>query len=80
MLDFKMLDELGSKINRLIQETPAADLEKNVRALLQGAFSKLDLVSREEFDAQSQVLIKAREQLDALEKRIAELESRLNKQ
>lgn len=80
MLDMKLLDEIGSRINKIIQETPAADLEKNMRAVLQSAFSKLDLVNREEFDAQSQVLLKAREQLSALEERIAELEARLNKQ
>jgi len=80
MLDTKFLDEIGNRINRLIQETPAADLEKNMRAMLQGAFSKLDLVTREEFDAQSQVLLKAREQLSALETRVAELESRSSNQ
>lgn len=76
MLDTKFLDEIGNRINRLIQETPAGDLEKNMRAMLQSAFSKLDLVTREEFDAQSQVLLKAREQLNALEARVAELEAR----
>ncbi|GBG13857.1 uncharacterized protein NMK_1409 [Novimethylophilus kurashikiensis] len=76
MLDTKFLDEIGNRINRLIQETPAGDLEKNMRAMLQSAFGKLDLVTREEFDAQTQVLQKAREQLLALEARVAELEAR----
>jgi BMFP domain-containing protein YqiC len=76
MLDTKFLDDIGNRINRLIQESPAGDLEKNMRAMLQSAFSKLDLVTREEFDTQTQVLQKAREQLLALEARVAELESR----
>jgi BMFP domain-containing protein YqiC len=76
MLDTKFLDDIGNRINRLIQDSPAADMEKNMRAMLQSAFSKLDLVTREEFDAQTQVLQKAREQLLALEARVAELEAR----
>jgi BMFP domain-containing protein YqiC len=58
-------------------ESPAAELEKNLRALLQSAFAKLDLVTREEFDVQSQVLLRAREQLNVLERKVEELEARL---
>lgn len=52
-----------------------ADIEKNVRALLSTFFAKLDLVSREEFDIQAQVLQRTREKLDALEARVAKLEA-----
>lgn len=76
MLNTKILDEIGSRISKVLQETPAADVEKNIRALLQSGFAKLDLVTREEFDAQAQVLLRAREQLDALERKLAELEAR----
>jgi ubiquinone biosynthesis accessory factor UbiK len=75
MLDSKMLDEIGGKIRNLMAESPAADLEKNLRALLQSAFAKLDLVTREEFDVQTQVLQRTREQLGLLEQRLTVLEA-----
>lgn len=56
--------------------SPIADVEKNARALLATFFTKLDLVSREEFDIQSQVLQRTREKLKALEERVARLEGR----
>ena len=56
--------------------TPAADLQKNLKALLQQQFARLDLVTREEFDTQSKVLARARARLEELEQRIAELERR----
>lgn len=74
MLDSKILDEISGKISRLLAESPAADVEKNLRALLQGVFAKLDLVTREEFDVQTQVLQRAREQLTQLEQRLTDLE------
>ena len=70
--------ELQSKINQAIENSPAKDIEKNVKSMLTQGFSKLDLVTREEFDVQSQVLAKTRSKLEALEQRVAELESRLN--
>ncbi|MDO8932318.1 MAG: accessory factor UbiK family protein [Rhodocyclaceae bacterium] len=75
MLDPKFLEELTGKISALIAASPARDVEKNARALLAGAFSRLDLVSREEFDIQRELLVRARSQLDRLESRIAELEA-----
>ena len=77
MINSKIIDEISSKINLMASGSPAADIEKNLRALLQGMFTKLELVSREEFDVQAQVLLRAREQLEALERRISELEQRL---
>ncbi|MGB1236640.1 MAG: accessory factor UbiK family protein [Pseudomonadales bacterium] len=57
-------------------ELPGQD---QLKALLQGAFSKMDLVSREEFDAQSAVLQRTRAKVEALEKRLDELEQQLSK-
>ena len=50
------------------------DIEKNFHGVLQGAFSKLDLVTREEFDAQAKVLARSRKKIEALEEKIRELE------
>ena len=74
MLDPKVFEELSSRLSSLIAASPAADLEKNARALLSGFFAKLDLVSREEFDIQVQVLQRTREKLKALEERVARME------
>jgi BMFP domain-containing protein YqiC len=77
MPDSKILDDISARIRNLMAESPAGDLEKNLRALLQSAFAKLDLVTREEFDVQSQVLLRTREQLSALERKLQDLEARL---
>lgn len=79
MLDPKLFEEFGSRLSALIAASPAADLEKNARALLSGFFSKLDLVSREEFDIQTQVLQRTREKLKALEIRLDALERQTEK-
>jgi BMFP domain-containing protein YqiC len=70
------LDDLQSRVNSLIQQTPAADLQKNLKALLTQQFARLELVTREEFDTQSKVLARARAKLDELERRLAEFEQR----
>ena len=70
-------DDLQAKINQAIENSPARDLEKNVKAMLTQGFSKLDLVTREEFDTQTQVLLRTRTRLEELERRVAELEQRL---
>jgi ubiquinone biosynthesis accessory factor UbiK len=72
----KSLEELAARIGKAVQASPAADLEKNVKAMLQGGLSRLDLVTREEFDTQARVLAKTREKLEGLETRVAELEAR----
>jgi len=73
----RFLGDLSAKLAELARNNPAKDLEKNVRGLLSSAFTRLDLVSREEYDAQALVLARAREQLAKLEARVAELEARL---
>ena len=73
----RFLDELNKKIGELFAASPAKDLEKNTRALLSSAFSRLDLVTREEFDVQQEVLARTREKLQQMEVRIAEMERSL---
>jgi BMFP domain-containing protein YqiC len=74
MPDPKIFEELCTRLSTLIAASPAADIEKNVRALLSGFFARLDLINREEFDVQARVLQRTREKLDALEERVARLE------
>ncbi len=75
MLNPKLLDEMSSRISSLLATTPASEVEKNLRAALASLFAKLDLVTREEFDVQREVLARTRAKLQALEARVAELES-----
>jgi BMFP domain-containing protein YqiC len=77
MLDPKKIEEaVQSLANALPPGLTAmqADVEKNVRSALSGMFAKLDLVTREEFDVQSQVLQRTRAKLEVLEQKVAELE------
>ena len=74
MLDPKILEEFSAKMSALLANSPARDIEKNAKAVLSGVFSKLDLVTRDEFDIQSQVLARTREKLKALEARVDALE------
>ena len=69
-------NDLQSKINQAIENSPAKDIEKNVKSMMTQGFAKLDLVTREEFDVQAQVLAKTRAKLEALEARLAELEAK----
>lgn len=73
-LDF--LSEVQQRISALLKNTPVQDVEKNLRTLLQQGFTKLDLVTREEFELQRQLLERLREQVQALEARVAELEQK----
>lgn len=76
MANQKFLDELNERVRGLLAQSPAADLEKNLRALLASTFSRLDLVTREEFDVQCEVLARTREKLAQLETRLAEYEKK----
>ena len=69
-------EEIAARISELFANSPAQDIEKNLRALLSSAFAKLDLVTREEFDVQREVLARTRAKLEALEAKLADLESR----
>ena len=73
------LSYISNKIKVLIKDSPLEDIDKNIHALIQGAFTKMELVSREEFDVQAEVLRNTREKLVKLEAKLAELEADLNK-
>ena len=77
MIDPKKFDEIADTITRALPPgllQMREDAEKNIRAAMSSTFNKLDLVTREEFEVQSQVLLRTREKLEALEKRVEELE------
>ncbi len=74
-MNIKLLEELSSKIRDTLQKSPVGDLDKNIHALLRSTFTKLELVSREEFDVQTEVLRRTREKLEALEKKLNDLEN-----
>ena len=80
MLGQKLFEEVSAKVSETIANSPAKDVEKNVKAMLGSAFNRMDLVTREEFDIQQQVLIKTRTKLAELEERLALLEAQLNPQ
>lgn len=83
MLDKLNLDEISRRLSEAVPSGLgglSADLEKTFRGILQAAFEKMNLVSREEFDVQRAVLARTRAKVDALEARVAELEQRLSDQ
>ena len=71
----KFLEDVSARISDAVASSPARDIEKNVRALLSSGLARLDLVTREEFDVQAQVLQRTREKLEALAARVAQLEA-----
>jgi BMFP domain-containing protein YqiC len=76
VIDSKLFDELRSRIDDALRNSPTRDIEKNLRALLAAWFDRLDLVLREDFEVQKKLLERAQAKLAELEARIAELESR----
>jgi len=74
MFDPKMFEDFTQRVSNLIANSPAAEVEKNVRAMMSGFFSKLDLVTREEFDTQANVLARTRQLVEQLTARLDELE------
>lgn len=76
MLDPKMFEDFTQRVSSLIANSPAADIEKNVRSMMSSFFSKLDLVTREEFDTQANVLSRTRQLVDQLTARLDELDAR----
>lgn len=70
------VEDFQKNISDLIARSPAADIERNVKAFMGQTFSRLDLVTREEFDIQVQLLEKALQRITALESRLAQLEGR----
>lgn len=76
MANEKFFDDVGVRIKEVLANSPVHDIEKNIRAMLAATFARLDLVTREEFDIQSEVLARTREKLLRLEARLAELEKK----
>ena len=74
MLDPKILEEFSAKMSALLANSPARDIEKNAKAMVSGLIGKLDVVTREEFDVQAELLRRTRERLQQLEARVEALE------
>jgi BMFP domain-containing protein YqiC len=72
-----VFNEYQAKMSELLKNSPAKDIERNMKAMLSQGFSKLDLVTREEFDTQTQVLVRTRARLEELEQRVVQLEAKL---
>jgi len=79
MIEKVKIQEISDKIRKVIENSPISDINDNIHALLQGMFAKLDLISREEFDVQTQVLKRTRAKLEALEAKIESLETKSKK-
>jgi len=79
MIEKVKIQEISDKIRKVIENSPISDINDNIHALLQGMFAKLNLISREEFDVQTQVLKRTREKLEALEAKIESLETKSKK-
>jgi BMFP domain-containing protein YqiC len=77
MFNNEKINEISNKIKEVVKDSPLGDVEKNLNALLRGVFTKMELVSREEFDVQAEVLRNTREKLEVLEKKLAELASQI---
>jgi ubiquinone biosynthesis accessory factor UbiK len=80
MLDPKFFDDLAVRLQAAVPQGMRAlqqDVDRNLRAAVQAALNRLDLVTREEFDVQSKVLARTRAQVEALSNRIAQLEARV---
>ncbi|MBL6685639.1 MAG: accessory factor UbiK family protein [Methylophilaceae bacterium] len=73
----KKIQEISDKIREVIRNSPIEDMENNINALLKSIFTKMDLINREEFDIQTEVLRKTRLKLEAMEAKLRELETKL---
>lgn len=76
MSEKRLFEDLSERINEALRNSPAQDIERNLRALLASWFDRMDLVMREDFETQKRLLEMAQAKLAALETRVAELERR----
>lgn len=76
MIPDDFLDQIATRLNNVLPADVAPNIKKNIRALLESAFDRLDLVTREEFDAQKAVLQRTREKVDFLQHEISRLEQK----
>ena len=79
MDDKRLFEDLAQRIQDALRSSPAADIEKNLRALLAGWFDRMDLVMREDFEVQRKLLERAQAKLAELESRVAQLEGKREK-
>jgi len=75
MMNNEKLREISNKIREIVKDSPLPDIEKNIDALLKSMFTKMELVTREEFDVQTEVLKRTRQKLEELEKKLSEIEA-----
>ena len=78
MIDTKKIEQIARQVHEAMPKGIREfgdDVEKKIRQVLQAQLTRMDLVNREEFDVQTQVLLRTREKLAALEQRLAQLES-----
>ena len=80
MLNQRFVDEVSAKVREVLANSPARDIETNMRAMLATMFARLDLVTRHEFDVQTELLSRTRDKLAQLEAKLAVLENRGNGQ
>ena len=73
----KILDELQSKLGQIMESSPAKDIERNVRAILTQAVSRLELVTSEEYEVQKLTIVQLQNRVNMLEKRLSDLENRI---
>lgn len=72
----QIFDQINSQLNSMLENSPFKDAEKNMKAMIMAIFSKLDLVTRDEFDTQQKVLLATRQKLEELEAIIAKLQQK----
>jgi len=77
MLKKEEIQNLSNKIKKLVKDSPISDMEDNINALLKSTFTKMDLINREEYDVQTEVLKKTRAKVEALETKIKDIEKKL---
>ncbi|WP_145494529.1 ubiquinone biosynthesis accessory factor UbiK [Yersinia bercovieri] len=81
MIDPKKIEQIARQVHESMPKGIREfgdDVEKKIRLVLQSQLTRLDLVNREEFDVQTQVLLRTREKLALLEQRMGELEAKFN--
>jgi ubiquinone biosynthesis accessory factor UbiK len=76
VIDNRLFEELRTRIDQALRDSPAQDVEKNIRALLSAWFERMDLVLRDDFEVQKKLLERAQAKLAELEARISQLEGR----
>ena len=76
MRNQQFIDDMSARVKEILANSPARDIEKNMRATLAVMFARLDLVTRHEFDVQTEILARTREKIAQLEAKLAELENK----